>query len=135
MRIVPRQYYRRDIYGKEVVAQPEDEVAEEDGRDDDGLFKSYKSPNISASNALNSFIRLLIAKFRPHQLHTFWYLSPYRLRQIRFTIDRLLSSHALGGDIRVSLVRVLFQSCSGYKGPQSAASAIESTQEIGGQQI
>ena len=50
------------------------EEEEEEGEENDELFKVYH-PHISASNALNAFIRVLVVKLPPQQLHSFWYIS------------------------------------------------------------
>lgn len=55
-------------------ARPDDAEEDSEGEGDDQLFR-VSHPEIPASNALNAFIRVLIVKLRPQQLHTFWYTS------------------------------------------------------------
>ena len=49
----------------------EDEDSEEE--ESDGPLFRFCEPDTSASNALNTFIRVLIIKLPRQQLHTFWY--------------------------------------------------------------
>ncbi|KAF6228965.1 hypothetical protein HO133_007077 [Letharia lupina] len=94
LRIVPRQY-RQDVveneheFGDEEESVAETEVddaeEEEDGEEDDGLFRVYR-PRTSASNALNAFIRVLIAKLPPQQLHTFWWEHDCPLNTLTLSI-------------------------------------------------
>lgn len=58
----------------EAGSEADDTEEEEEGEEDDRLFKIYH-PQISASNALNALIRVLIVKLPPQQLHSFWYVS------------------------------------------------------------
>ena len=59
----------------------EDEDENSEGEEDDGPLFRLGDPDISASNALNAFIRVLIMKLPRQQLHKFWYtlsLTAYR---------------------------------------------------------
>ena len=47
---------------------------EEQGNEHNRLFR-ISHPRTSASNSLNAFVRVLIVKFPPQQLHTLWYIS------------------------------------------------------------
>ena len=69
-----------DEEGPTEDAGPDD--AEEEG--DDALFR-VSHPQFPASNALNAFIRVLIVKLRPQQLHTFWFVSLPRGMQMSST--------------------------------------------------
>lgn len=65
----------------ESVNSDEDEEADGANR----LFRVY-DPHPSASNALNAFIRVLVVKLQPQQLHTFWYISPFHRIQPSSTL-------------------------------------------------
>ncbi len=85
LRIVTTQYCREDnTYPKlDEVPETDDEhesgderevddvEEEEEGDEDDRLFRVYH-PKTSTSNALNAFIRVLVERLAPQQLHTFW---------------------------------------------------------------
>ena len=78
---------------------------EAEGDEDAGAFKIYHSHN-SASKFLNAFIRVLIVKLPPQQLHTLWYISPLIVcnHLISLTTEPLV----LGGNTLLQLIRLLF---------------------------
>lgn len=73
-----------DTIEHEQASGDEEEPIGDAGLDDNNVFR-VSHPRTSASNALNAFIRMLIVKLRPQQLHTFWYSSFPRVMQVSST--------------------------------------------------
>lgn len=103
LRIITTQYRQEDNtyfnLDEDIVEHEQESGDEEDlvgdaGMDDSeeeaegegvGALFRVSHPRTAASNALNAFIRVLIVKLQPQQLHTFWYISLHHGMQLSST--------------------------------------------------